>query len=253
MQVVTLKRHMLCPYEFIVFNDAKSWPDWTNFNDTTLKQKITAKCTELGIQCIEHPNDHHKGPYYNEPSHRAADTMNSIWEYMKAHPAKYFILDSDMILISDFNPLTRYTGYDAAIYEQTRNLPELVRYIWPNVFYFDTQQAPHQEIIDWRCMPRLDTGGMTRYWMASDPKLYYMTKWHICDGSVNHIDMIDGIEQYPKLGEWILSDPRNGGARNLLEIVEDHILHYQSACNWRREGRFIHQMLISSLKKIILK
>ena len=48
--------------EFIVFNDAKDWPDITNFNDptTTIKTQIEQTCVSLEIQCINIPNQHHK-------------------------------------------------------------------------------------------------------------------------------------------------------------------------------------------------
>ena len=44
IQYHTLKKHMKCAYEFIVFNDAKQFPDYSNGNDATIYNKIIEKC-----------------------------------------------------------------------------------------------------------------------------------------------------------------------------------------------------------------
>ena len=40
IQYYTLKKYMKCDYEFIVFNDAKDFPDYSNGWDSTIKNII---------------------------------------------------------------------------------------------------------------------------------------------------------------------------------------------------------------------
>jgi len=44
IQYHTLKKYFKGEYEFIVFNDAKDFPDYTNDNDITIKTKIEETC-----------------------------------------------------------------------------------------------------------------------------------------------------------------------------------------------------------------
>ena len=39
-------------FEFIVFNDAKGFPDYTNSGDATIKRQIQEMCNNLGVKCI---------------------------------------------------------------------------------------------------------------------------------------------------------------------------------------------------------
>ena len=57
IQYHCLKKHLHCDFEYIVFNDAKEFPDYTNDNDITIKKQITDTCNELGIKCYEIEND----------------------------------------------------------------------------------------------------------------------------------------------------------------------------------------------------
>jgi hypothetical protein len=59
LQYETLKKYIIGDYEFIVFNDAKKFSDWTNDGDITVHSKIEECCKSLNIQCINIPNDHH--------------------------------------------------------------------------------------------------------------------------------------------------------------------------------------------------
>ena len=47
IQYYTLKKYMKCDYEFIVFNDAKGFPDFTNGGDVSVKNIIQKVCSSL--------------------------------------------------------------------------------------------------------------------------------------------------------------------------------------------------------------
>lgn len=81
IQYYTLQKYFQGEYEFIVFNDAKGFDDFTNGNDTTIKTEIQNICNKLNIICINIPNEHHK---QNKcVVSRCADSMNYILEYQK--------------------------------------------------------------------------------------------------------------------------------------------------------------------------
>ena len=76
IQYYTLKKYFKGDYDFIVFNDAKNFPDFTNGNDITIKKQIQNICKKLGIKCIDIPNEHHKKNC--SAAKRCADSMNYI-------------------------------------------------------------------------------------------------------------------------------------------------------------------------------
>ena len=87
IQYYTLQKYMKCDYEFIVFNDAKSFADYSNGGDISIKQSIQDLCKMLNIQCINIPNQHHINQ--QDASIRTADSMNFILDYQKRFPDKY--------------------------------------------------------------------------------------------------------------------------------------------------------------------
>lgn len=117
IQYHTLKKYFQGEYEFIVFNDAKDFPDFTNGGDITIKLQIQEMCSKLNIKCINIPNDNHKT--YDCAATRCANSMNYILTYQLQNPDKYLILDSDMFLI-DYFDINKYSKYDCAIVLQSR-------------------------------------------------------------------------------------------------------------------------------------
>jgi hypothetical protein len=145
IQFYTLQKYVKGTYEFIVFNDAKDFPDFTNGGDTSIKSQIQEVCRRLKIECIDIPNDTHR--YNREPSIRTADSMNYIAEYQKTHPDQYLVLDSDMFLV-DFLDIQKYVSYDSGIVLQTRM--EHIQYFWNGLYYFDTTRMKHLELLNWK-------------------------------------------------------------------------------------------------------
>ena len=94
IQYYTLKKYFKGDYEFIVFNDAKDFPDFSNYGNTGIKKQIEAMCSRLNIQCINIPNQNHK--IISCAATRCADSMNYILHYQLQNPDKYLLLDSDM-------------------------------------------------------------------------------------------------------------------------------------------------------------
>jgi len=161
IQYYTLKRYYKGDYEFIVFNDAKSFPDYTNSGDITLRHQIEDKCRSLEIKCISLPNDHHI--HKDNASERTADSMNVILRYQIDHPDQYLVIDSDMFLIHDFS-VERYAGYTAVVVLQSRTNPTY-HYPWNGLYYFDMAKIKDTDMIRWERVPGFcDTGGEVHPW-----------------------------------------------------------------------------------------
>ena len=161
IQYYSLKKYMKCDYEFIIFNDAKDFPDKTNDGNVNIRQNIRNICNILNLKCIDIPNEHHK--IYEKPSKRTADSCNFILKYQLENPDKYLLLDSDMFLINDFH-MNDYEKYECAIVLQHKEFLTFdydtkiqykngdVFYLWNGLYYFNIPKIKHKELINWDCV-----------------------------------------------------------------------------------------------------
>jgi hypothetical protein len=259
IQHACLKKHMKSAYEYVVFNDAKDFPDFTNGGDVSMRQQIRDTCTRLGVQCVDIPNAQHQK--ITCPCQRCADSYNFILEYMKKYPEEYLALDSDMFLINDFYG-TEYTSYDAAIVIQKR--PNIY-YFWNGLFYFNTKTMKNQELLNWNTVPSTDVGGAMKDWLLKqtsnipEPEvvrhsnyqyegdgIYYIKHLWSCSWNASEITPL--ISENKKLKEFIEKDPRNVDGKYFCEIYDNRFLHYRAGGNWRREGMDFHRFLTAELK-----
>ena len=270
IQWMTFKKFMGCPYEFIVFNDAKAYSDVTNGGDVTMLKKIEERCEALGIQCIRVANDHVRSP---EMSVRHEHAFNNyVVKYQRENPDEYLLIDSDMFLIDHFD-IEAYRAYNSAIVVQRRTIGgEAVNYAWPGLFYVDMRKygAETNALINWGIKPGGDTGSMMYYWLSAqtptahipdgavirrtaEPQhrdgIYYIR--HLWSLSWDETELPENLRVNKKLAQFIKSDPRNKGGKYFCEIYDGKFLHYRAGTNWLKEGMKMHSMLSSVLKHII--
>lgn len=256
IQYHTLKKYCKNEYEFIVFNDAKSFPDYTNGDDITLRTQIEKMCDTLHIQCINIPNEHHRD-ITADPSVRCADSMNFMLRYQKENPDQYLILDSDMFLVDDLD-ISHYSSYDCAIVLQSRS--EKV-YFWHGICYMDTTKMKNMDLLNWNCCEGCDTGGLLHQWLTSQcsyddlihnnyPSFYFIR--HFSSGTWNMNSIPENIQQYSHLVDFLQSDVRNENGTFFCELYDGKFLHYRAGCNWRREGLEMHRKLTMMLKDALL-
>ena len=265
LQHHTLKKYFKGDdYEFIVFNDAKDFPDFTNGNDVTVKRQIQDTCRALSIQCISVPNEHHK--QNRDAAKRCADSMNYMLQYQKTRPGKYLCLDSDMFLVDDFD-VTKYAGYECAVVLQSRRD---MHYIWNGIYYFDTSRMRNAGLLNWNCCPNCDVGGMMQEWLAAtvdggampDPdeirwtnqpfhtsRVYFMK--HLWSGSWDLAELPPRLKRNTQLVEFFQRDPRNTNGQFFCEIYDGVFLHYRAGGNWRNEGAAFHAHLSQALKRCL--
>ena len=265
IQYHTLKKYIQGEYEFIVFNDAKDFPDVTNGNDVTIKKQLQEICSKLNIKCININNAHHANL---SMSNRHTDTFNNhVIKYQKENPDKYLLLDSDMFLV-DYFDINKYSQYDCAIVLQNRNNEG---YLWPGLCYLDMTKIKHFDLINWDICPGFDSGGMTKEWlkiqMANTPipdtneirlsnkifhtnGVYFIKHLWSCSWDINELPK--HLQNHTNLIDFLKHDVRNSNGKFFCEIYDDVFLHYRAGSNWLNEGIEMHKILSQLLKRSLL-
>jgi len=268
IQYHTLKRFYQGDYEFIVFNDAKTFSDYTNSGDVTLRQQIEDKCRSLQIQCISIPNAHHI--HQDNASERSADSMNFIFRYQQEHPDQYVVIDSDMFLIREWSA-EKFSDYHAAIVLQSRQNPTY-HYPWNGWYYFDMLKLQDKELVRWERIPGYcDTGGRMNDWLLKQMdnwpmpdtdkirwtnNVFYTDKFffikHLYSCTWDQEEAPDYIKENSKLLDFLTNDPRNVNGKFFCELYDNAFLHYRAGGNWRQEGLAFHQQITKKLKSVLV-
>jgi hypothetical protein len=236
-------------YEIIVFNDAKEWPDLTNFGDVTIKEQIINTCKKLNIECINIPNSHH----INQPaaSLRHSDSVNFITKYMLANPDSYLMLDCDMFFV-DYFDISEFKDYYFCYINQSRNVRNsIINYPWPNFFYLNINSVPYKELIDWSVIPGCDSGGMCSLWLSKLDKEKVLPINHLYSCGWNENDIPENINKNLKL--FLNNDIRNKNGNYFAELYHKKILHYRAASNWMNESFELHNSMTKLLYETLMK
>jgi len=264
IQYHTLQKYMPQPYEFIVFNDAKPFPDYTNNNDPNIRTQIATLCDRLNIRCIPIENSHHEPPGGQDAAQRCADAMNVILKFQQMNPDTYLQLDSDMFLIDHFHP-KRYENKTAAIVLQTST--NKIKYFWNGLYYFDIKRIKHPMLLDWSIEAGTDVGGRMKGWLKKETLGIPLTDKNMANPNIfqslyfiNHLASMnweptqfpEQITKNPKLVDFIKNDPRNKGTKIFCEIYDNIFLHYRAGGNWLKEGLDLHKTLAEKLKAALL-
>ena len=265
IQYYTLKKYIKCDYEFIVFNDAKAFPDYSNGGDITIKNTIEEMCKKLGIRYINIPNQKHITQ--TDAAIRCADSMNFILNFQLHNPDKYLLIDSDMFLIDNFD-LSEYEKYDCAVVLQSRN-NFTTNYIWNGIYYFDFIKIKNISLLNWNCSPGCDVGGMMQQWLKLQTKnipnidenthtnkvshndsIYYIK--HLSSCSWNESEIPEKLKNNLKLINYIKTDPRNQNEQFYCEIYDNKFLHYRAGGNWEKRNMKLHVNLTLKLRQSLL-
>lgn len=266
LQYLTLKKFLLTPYEFIIFNDAKYFPDYTNGNDVYIKDEIKLKCKSLNISCIDIQNDNHIT--LKSGSIRHSNSMNIVTEFMKKNLDEYLILDSDMFLI-DYLDIDIYRKYNTAIVLQQRD-DKRINYIWPGLCYFNNNND--YSLLKWNVIQNTDNGGASYIWLKSllieneifpnvenlklnnynnNNNIYYIRHLWSLDWNEDDINENEN-NNIKKLIKFLKEDMRNKDGKFFSEIYDNKFFHYRAGCNWFGEGIEFHKKNSEKLKEAML-
>jgi hypothetical protein len=246
LQHASFIKYVKIPYEFIVFNDGKDFPDWTNYGDSTMQLKIENVCNELKISCINVPNSHHRTE--QRAGKRHIDTVTFMTKYMFDNPDIYFQIDSDMFFVGNFD-FSRFERYDCAVVQQNNSN---FNYVWPNLFYFNIPRLQFKEHIDWDGTVGADTGGKMAKWLElykEIPDLIYFIK-HLPSCTWKETELPNDLAT-DKLLQFLKNDVRNRNGKFWCELYDSNILHYRAGSNWNSEGKQLHNLMTERLTQAL--
>lgn len=236
-------------YEIIIFNDAKTWPDITNFGDVTMKEQIINMCKKLNIHCINIPNNQHISQH--SASVRHADSVNFITKFMLTYPDTYFMLDSDMFFV-DYFDIKEFEKYYFCYINQSRNVNnKIINYPWPNLFYLNINEIPYKELINWSVAPGLDAGGKCHLWLSQLDKEKVLEIKHLWSCNWDEKDIPESINKNIKL--FLDNDVRNEKGKYFSELYHKKILHYRAASNWMNNSYKLHNSMTNLLSETLTK
>lgn len=251
MQHMTLEKFVKDDYKFIVYNDAKDWPDFSNHNDDTIKKEISRTCERLNIECINIPNEHHKQK--TSAGDRCADACNFILKDQIKNNEKTMMLDSDMFIINDINICKKYEDYDMAVVKQVREQVIRTRdnrkidadYYWNGLVYFDMPNVQNKHLLNWNGLGgtcgATDVGGEMFYHIHQTPKTKVYSIPHLMTGYWNKEHFPNNLN--PLLMNYLDNDPKNDANGNYFaEVYDDYIFHYRAGGNWEGLTKELHQM-----------
>lgn len=268
LQFKSLQKYLKNEFEFIVFNDAKDFPDYTNGGDITIKNKIEEKCKELGLKCITLENHSHM--YNHSGSFRHSQVLANIIKYQLKNPDKYLLLDSDMLLVS-YLDINKWSSFKSAIVLQQRN-NNSCNYIWPGLCYLDMTEGNHFDVFNWDLTPTTDAGGMTEVWLKTQiqegenfpttenlrwnketdyntKKIYFIK--HLWSLTWDESEYPEELKENKSLLTFIKTDLRNKDNKFFCEIYDNCFFHYRAGCNWLGEGMDFHKKHTLKLQELI--
>jgi hypothetical protein len=168
LQYDSIKKHITCEYEYIVFNNAS--------ND---QQRITNRniCENLGVQCIDiHVN------YGGGPSNIAGEALNETFKYLT--DKLVFKIDSDMFFINKINLVNLFEEGELIYIPNFSKDREIM---WSGVFGINLKQV--KDSLDFKpaVIPQTDTFGQSIL-LVNNPN-YRKKRFEL----FNLQDIVDGV------------------------------------------------------------
>jgi hypothetical protein len=255
-QFASIKAHIKDDWEYIVVNDAVNEPIIYNLLESNMREIISTTCKELGVQCLEFPQDLHSERdkifptlqfFGDNPSTRASDVYQWTLQHSLDFDGFVVILDGDMFFIQDVSLTGKMGSMHIAFLPQVR---QGIEYPWLNLVGFYPKLTPNIQDFSYDCGTvngvALDSGGLCyHYLQANKEKLLIryipQTSLHISERTTCTIqelatktgmDCIVPYAEYP-------SDQERFAA---FEYLDDCILHYGGGSNWNSDPVLFHQI-----------
>lgn len=235
LQHKTLKAFMKSPYEFVVFNDAKT---------EELNNAIESICHDLDIKCIRIPQSIHSAP--KDAAICCADVVQYSLDVLGFDYNGYvMILDADMFLLEPFDVNQYMENTLIAGHPQNRGH---VNYIWNGILIMDMVQLPNKKSIHFGCGivdgQLCDVGGNTYYYFQEHPKVFVkpMVPHHYLQ--YNRHRSRDHLP--PKIAFCL--------RRKICDsefFIGTTFFHYRSGGNWNGQSERYHQRKTHRLLDLI--
>lgn len=285
LQYLSFKKYFKGDYDFVVFNDAKDFKDYTNFEDDSFESKIFNKCEKLNIKCFRVPQEIHTNrklifPDITESIQmdactRCADSVQTAFNYAAKNSNDYefiFLIDSDMFFVGPFNIEDYMTSYNMSALPQSRgDEKKSFHYIWNGIAIFRTS-LPNLHELSWNCGRINDLGGdvgaQTYFYLEKYKefiKLRPMTNTHVTykntiddyfnvviERRVNQIgteddDFVRSCKKIYKLFLRIAGDD----SANKEIMLNTTILHLRAGGNWNYTGLEVISRNLSFIREFL--
>ncbi len=256
IQCNTFKKFLRDEYVFVVFNDAR---------DQILKRQIERTCSQLGVQCINIPQEIHDQPYlerwpgegFHDPAVRNANVVQYALNALGYdHPGIVVILDSDMFLVQPFSIKEFIDGYDIAGIPQGNLSNGLkISYLWIGIAFLNMENLPEKRMINFNCGKingvNVDAGGYTYHYLFKHPelKVKYLSNCLSsslscaeCRSITEHYQCQHNLETLQKYGlDDAQIDALHSGLENVEFVINGAFFHYRSGTNWDRQTKRYHE------------
>jgi len=162
-QYKSLKKYFKGEYEYIVINDAKTYGDHTNFGISNMMEQIENKCKELGVTCINVPQEIHNNrrilfpnttePDSEHPCCRCATAVQyGFSKFNNLTDGFLMLLDSDMFLYDYIDIRIIMEDYDIlGIPQRVSNGTTIVEYLWNAICIFNLNKCKNLNEFFWDC------------------------------------------------------------------------------------------------------
>jgi hypothetical protein len=255
-QLASIRAHVKDDWEYIVVNDAINEPYKYNFLEPNMRDLIYATCQDLGVQCLQFPQDLHTQRdkifpnlqfFGNNPSTRASDVYQWTLQYSLDFDGFVVILDGDMFFIQDVCFLEKMGQANLAYLPQHR---EGIEYPWLNLVGFYPKQTPNIQDFSYDSGSvngvALDSGGLCHYYLQANKDqllIRYISQSVVTVGERKLCDLEElrkrsGLECIEKYKEY----PSNQESFCQFEYLDDCILHYGGGSNWNSDPMLFHQV-----------
>jgi hypothetical protein len=249
----SIRAHVKDDWDYIVVNDAIDILYHSNLLEPDMRQKIERHCQEIGIPCLNFPQELHNHRELlfpnvqilgNNPSTRASDVYQWTLQHALANDSDdlVVILDGDMFFIEDISLVNKMGSANLAYFPQRR---ETIEYPWLNLVMFYPKRTPNIADFSYDCGTiqgiQLDSGGLCYNYLQANKetlKIRYISQ-----------DMIEGTEQnyiFPShLASWMdkyASFEVLPEMFSKFEFLDHCILHYGGGSNWHSDPVLFHQI-----------
>lgn len=243
-------------YEYIIISDA---------NTPERQEAMNRKCLELGITCIQVPQEIHDIPYLprgpgeknHNPNSRHCNAVQWSWDnYFSKHEGPVMLIDSDMFPIRPFS-VKKMLGdnHFAGIHWGTNDIDtgKPYSYLWLALILFNNEILPERNTICFNCgkLPNTnaicDSGGWTHFYLARFKDILKLRELSYVQGHTFYCPYRYGppnqnFENIPV--EHIITDLKRRGFNdneislvlrkpNTIELLGDNtFLHYRAGSNY---------------------
>jgi hypothetical protein len=255
-QLASIKAHVKDDWEYIVVNDAINEPFINNFLESNMRLTITATCKELGVQCLEFPQELHKQRdkifpalqfFGNNPSTRASDVYQWTLQSSLDFEGYVVILDGDMFFIQDVSLLGKMGSKHIAFVPQVRGG---IEYPWLNLVGFYPKLTPNIQDFSYDTGSvngvALDSGGLCYHYLQANKETLLIRYISYTFLNVSERTACDIQELATKTGmDCILpyaEYPSDQERFTAFEYLDDCILHYGGGSNWHSDPVLFHRV-----------